>query len=451
MRVLLYWKQSTIEEKILWLYIMLIPFSEAVSFYFGVKRFGITDFVFVALLIAFIIKCLKGATRFHRTAMEPKLLLMLVLFSFSLLNSTNVVDSLSELSGLLYLIALFMIIPSIISTPEGLLNSLKVFLYSAAAISLLGLFYLFKAFTTGNISNTPFLNYSTIESMAHHFPRIRFMFESPNMLLAYLHAALIAGLIIFLSEKKKKAKIYAFFACCAILTAAFLTGSRRFSGLLLSVFLVLAWFGKSKISSFLKYAAFLSAVFFIAASIVTSVWVIFPVEMIKDKINKRIILKADYSYSLHFIQPVASVNMFKKHPFIGVGMGSYNANFKSNVDWKWLRSSFGFDAYPEYIAPVEKETLRFDPHSVFLGTLAETGICGFFGLVNFFMGYALFLILRFKRAVKTKNLYNPVLGCILAGFVGFLLNGLTLDILSMRYFWLMLSFGVAASLQQENT
>ena len=92
--------------------------------------------------------------------------------------------------------------------------------------------------------------------------------------------------------------------------------------------------------------------------------------------------------------------MIKKHPFIGVGFGTYNRHFKENVDWEWLRSAFGFKAYPGYVEAVENKTLNFDPHSVFLGALAETGLVGFFGLMYFFLAYMMLLVKRFRKSDK---------------------------------------------------
>jgi len=129
--------------------------------------------------------------------------------------------------------------------------------------------------------------------------------------------------------------------------------------------------------------------------------------------------------------------MFEKHPVIGVGYGTYTKHFKENVDWDWVRSSFGFEAYPQAIKVVEDKTLYFDPHSVYLGALAETGIVGFAGMMYFFLAYAVSL----ARKLKTDDKKRIVTACILAGFLGFLLNGFTIDILSMRHFWFMMAIG----------
>ena len=156
-----------------------------------------------------------------------------------------------------------------------------------------------------------------------------------------------------------------------------------------------------------------------------------------------------YAYSLHYIYPVTSITMIKKHPLTGVGLGTYDMHTKENIDWKWLRSSFSYELYPKSVKAVESKTLTFDPHSVFLGIFAETGLIGFLGLLYFFLRYARLLITRFKRS-KDSRIEKIMTGCILAGFIGFLLNGLITDILSMRHFWIIMAIGLASKSFQKS-
>ncbi|PIQ89662.1 MAG: hypothetical protein COV72_01920, partial [Candidatus Omnitrophica bacterium CG11_big_fil_rev_8_21_14_0_20_42_13] len=377
------------------------------------------------------------------TSLGAPLILMPVLFSLSFINSVNLFNSFTELAGLIYLIILLLLVISVLSTPESLKRILSIYLLIGTAICVTGLLCFCLAYLKGDMINNPFLRYTAVESMAHHFPRIKLMFETPNMMLTYLHVVLVFGIALFMAEKKNNIK-FLFGTCIVIIViTAFFTGSRRFTGFLLSFFLILSWMGKGKAASIFKYASFLAAISFFIISVVTSIWVVFPVKIARDDAKKNIMLEANYAYSLHYIQPVASVSMIRKHPIIGVGLGTYNANFRKNVDWEWLRSDFDFKAYPEYVKPVENRTLSFDPHSVFLGFFAETGILGLTGLLYFFGSY-LVLLFRAFRSSTDGSLRKLVSGCVLAGFIGFLLNGITIDILSMRHFWFMMAAGIAA-------
>lgn len=436
------WKNSSLLEKILYLYVAFMPFTDICRLQMGVKRVGCTELVFLVLLIAWALQYIGGKIKLQKTLLGFPIVLMLVLFSVSFFNSKNILDSIVETSGLIYLIVLFYLILSIIYNYERLVNFLNVVFITGTAVALAGIFIFGIALVTGNSSSNPFLYYSKIESMARLFPRIKFVFESPNMLLAYLHFVLTAGLILFLLERKGLKRFVILLSIIVILLTSFFTGSRSFTGLLLSLFIVQLWFGRGVTASFLKYITIAWFIFFLTASIIKTIWIVFPVEIRKNTDGRFIELKVGYSYSTHFIRPAASINMFKKHPIIGVGFGTYNKNVRDNVDWDWFRRSFDFDTYPEYLSSIENKTLNFDPHSLYLGALAETGLAGFFGLVYFLIRYMALLVKRFRDS-KGNNIRNIAYGCVLAGFIGFLLNGITLDILSMRYLWVMMAIGAA--------
>jgi O-antigen ligase len=436
------WKDSSVLEKILYIYIAFIPFSDLGYLHFGTKRIGWTEFIFLGLFILWALEYVRGKIRLRKTLLEFPIVSMLVLFSASFFNSKNLLDSMIEMSGLIYLVMFFYLICTIISNQQKLQNLLNMVFISGTIIALAGLIIFAMALVTGETLNNLFLHYTKIESLAHCFPRIKFAFESPNMMLSYLHFVLIISIILFLLEKRGRRKFLIALSISILLLTSFLTGSRSFTGLLLSLLMVQLWFSKDRVVSFLKYLTIAGFIFFLIASIIKTIWIVFPLEIRKDNDKKLIELKADYAYSIHFIRPVASINMFKKHPLIGVGFGTYNRNFRDNIDWDWFRQSFDFNGYPNYLFLAEKKALNFDPHSVFLGALAETGLLGSLGLMCFFIGYAMLLAKGFTRS-KEHGFQSIVCGCVLAGFIGFLLNGMILDILSLRHLWIMMAIGAA--------
>lgn len=317
------WTGSTLEEKFLWLYTALIPFSDAAYFLLGAKRISYPDIVFLGLSFIWLIKFAQGKAIFRKTSMELPLILMSCLFLVSFINSADLFSGFIEMAGLVYLIIVFVLVVNIVTTLQSLRRLLNIYVFISAVISFVGLFYVGMALTAGNMGYNRFLQYTTIESVAHHFPRINLTSESPNMMLSYLHVALIGGIILFVSEKRMGIKFLHSLSITAISMAAFFTGSRRITGLLLSLFIILCLIGRGRIMPMVKYGVFLGFLFFLTTSIITSIWVVFPVMIENDKDTKTIALKANKAYSLHFAQPVASINMFKKHPVIGVGFGTY--------------------------------------------------------------------------------------------------------------------------------
>lgn len=432
---------TSLEEKLLWLYTALLALLNIFMLKFVNKNIALADFLFIILFSVWFIKSLRHKIAFRKTHLEFPLFFMIALFLASFLNTRYPLESFIELAGLIYLTILFFVIRNIISSCEKLRFWLYVYFSTAFAISLLGLISLVIAFFSQNTQLNQLLYYGAVEKIAHHFPRLKLMFESPNMSLAYLHVALIFTAILLLLENKRWIKTLILVTAAIIFIAAFFTGSRRFPGLLLSIFIILSMYGKSKILTMIKYFTFLLFLAFLVLAFLTSIWMVFPVKIVKNEVEKTIELKTNYAYSIHYLLPHVAIDMFGKHPIIGSGFGTFNKNFKDNVDWGWFKSSFDFNAYPGYLKSAENKTLVLDPHSLFFSTLAETGLFGLIGLFYFFFRY-ICLLLKIRRKNNPFSCENIVSGCVLAGLIGFLLNALTMDILSMRPFWIMLAAGL---------
>ena len=319
------------EQILLWVYIIFIPLSGTFYFYLGSKKVGYNDFIFIGLLLTCLIKYARGKIEFKKTGLEKQFICMLALFLPSLVNSRGIFNSLLEFLGLIYLFLLFIIIINILTTKERMHNLMMVYFIISAVISFTGLFYLGVYFATGRILNNTFLVYAPIEKVAHHFPRLNLTFETPNMLLIYLHVALVFGVILFFSRKSKKFRYFILSLIILILIAAFFAGSRRYTGLLLTLFLFFSWFAWGRIGTLFKYLTFSGFLIFLITSIMTTIWVIFPVKVTKIETEKAISLKADYGYSIHLIPLATSIKMFKEHPIAGIGLGTYSKRFKQNT------------------------------------------------------------------------------------------------------------------------
>ena len=78
---------------------------------------------------------------------------------------------------------------------------------------------------------------------------------------------------------------------------------------------------------------------------------------------------------------------------------------------------------------------------MFLGVLAENGALGFLALVLFF--FMFFRLMRLSAIHVRDELNRKIAHTLLCGFIGFLLNGLIIDILTMRHFWILLAVCVS--------
>lgn len=440
-------KSLNLQEKLLALYIIALGNMDYAAFLFQGKRVMYADVVFVFLFFAVILNVKRENDWRLIAKLILPFLLLLVFFIPSFYNSISLAASLSELGALAYLVTLGASVAYVLIKADKKFNVfLYLWVFTASFVALIGLAAFAAALVDKNLvyGNT-LLFYSKIESMAHHFPRIDSLYENANMFLTYLHTSIVFAVVLFLSGLSPKRKKLILICIFIMLIAAFFTGSRRFTGLLLSLFLILHWIKGGKKLSLAKYFIFISFALFFIISVITSIWVVFPVKIAKDKDTESVRLSMDRAYSLHFLPPLVSIEIFKKHPLIGCGLGTHNKNFKENVNWEFVESSFGFEAYPAYSLQAKDRTLNFDPHSAYLGALAETGLIGFLGLIYFFVRYAHMLIKYIKPDAGFGGV-KMVASCILAGFIGFILNGVIIDILTMRHFWFMIAVGTSVAL-----
>ena len=74
------------------------------------SKIQIVDFIFHFLLAAWLYKLCHNQIRFNRTSLAVPLVFYLVASLLSLLNSSNINNSLVEFVGIIYLIALFYLI-----------------------------------------------------------------------------------------------------------------------------------------------------------------------------------------------------------------------------------------------------------------------------------------------------------------------------------------------------
>lgn len=123
----------------------------------------------------------------------------------------------------------------------------------------------------------------------------------------------------------------------------------------------------------------------------------------------------------------SSYQMFKDHPLIGVGVGNFSFVYQS-----------------KYILPEAKERFLTHAHNIYLHTLAESGLVGFFGFCLFF-SYTLFTSFYIWR----KNSNQEAL-ILFVSTISLLLQGLTeVNIgnhtIITRIYWIMLGAYLVSS------
>lgn len=420
-------KDMPITQILLLLYVILMPFNMPMSEMPG-TNIKMCDALFPLLLLFFLFE--------NRNAILQKLARGKALLYFlpyiaacavSFLNSADLKRSCAEMAFYAYLLTLSFIAVSVIDREEVFWRVVKSWLFATAIVLAVGAAGIISSFINKPASGMQFVQHTNLDRTFTAISRVKSTFLTPNELLTYLNVSIALAICWFYKFAKKGMAIFA----SLIFLEAFLTMSRRFGGFMLTVFLALRRFPRTKFFLFVKYASFAVFAAFLILGLLTTIWQVFPI------FNDRL--------SLHFLPHLVSFRMFVSHPFIGSGLGLYRAIFTNFYEPDEIVSKYDLnDGYTMEL--IRAKEYAIDPHSSLMGTLAETGIIGLLGLVFFFVATYRYLY-KSTAGLEPKN--RNIAYILIAGLTGFILNGLITDIMTMRQLWFIVSLAIAFSSLKE--
>lgn len=138
----------------------------------------------------------------------------------------------------------------------------------------------------------------------------------------------------------------------------------------------------------------------------------------------------DSSFRGRTSEMLSGMLMFINHPLLGVGIGNYDVNYQDYASQLGLEYRFG-----------DREA-----HSLYVESLAETGILGISGLVTSF-GLVLLLLRRARHQIKQLPQYaylQPWFTSVQYAIVSYSVSSVILHGDFMRYLWLLFALAVAA-------
>ena len=120
----------------------------------------------------------------------------------------------------------------------------------------------------------------------------------------------------------------------------------------------------------------------------------------------------------------SGIRMFAAHPFLGVGVGNYEANGADYASYSWLGGA--------------------DSHNLYIEILSETGVVG--GTVFFLLLFV--TLLDYERARRlSSHIRRDIFVCIASLeviFITFCFCGLVLHITERKEFWLLMALAISA-------
>ena len=289
----------------------------------------------------------------------------------------------------------------------GLRKILYALCLCAGLVSLFGLVEMITR------SNPIYQNLAPIPWYSRYIGvRMMSTLSHPNVLGSYLIVSIPLSYYFYRSSHGLGPRIINLVLLVVITLALLLTFSR---GSLLAFLLMLSfWFW---IKHKFKWLIYLWLVFLLGALLI-SLWHLNDQSLTRFSITN---FWEDLKFNHRLNNYLVSWNMFRQHPFVGIGLDHFRPLFQQ---------------YSSRQLPYEFQV----PESIYLMHLAEGGLFGFLGLV-LLIGDA--LKKGWQKYCKSNAIDRAMLLAILLGFIGFLLNMSTYDGLLWKtpfyLFWIFLA------------
>lgn len=434
--------------KLIYLYILFLPLMKLPKLGFMGTKIQYCDLIFIPLFFLFIFEVFKKKYSFFKNKIYIFLILLIAFSIISFLHSSLKHEALLDFFGLVYLISLFFTITFFINDKQEFIK-INIFLFIITLIiCILGILIsiLFNIFSIEALGNFLYQKQVDCQSAMVPFSRTASLLTLPEMFINFILLGLSSAFVyrsssIKINAKKKQAIDFCIFI---MVFSAFLAFSRSLVGLMLFLTMVTFYFSKKGLFR-AALRVFCVLLFFLLFLSSITLWIItiYPVSLSVDNASKIAHLSFNANFDTRFYLAKAALAIGEKYPFLGMGLGTFTNHFREFLNKGDL-------ATLSMIRQISPHLLRIDPHSVYFGTIAELGYVGAVILL-----IILFIILNeIIRAFKnnTDNCIKGFSYIYLAAILGFLLTGFFVDILSMRSFWVLLTFGfITTKLNRQKT
>lgn len=434
--------------RLIYLYILFLPLMHLPKPAFMASKIQYCDLIFVPLFFIFISEVFKKHYGFIKNRVSVLLALLITLSFISFLHSALKQEIFLDFLGLIYLVSLFFSLTFLINNKQEFIR-INLFLFIVAIIIciigiLISIFY--NIFHIEALNSFLYTRATDLQSSIIPFSRASSLLTLPEMFINFILLGLSSAFAYrsCLMEKEVKKRRIADFFISLIILSAFLAFSRSLVGLMLFLTMATFYFSrKGLVKAALRiFCALLFLLLFLSS---ISIWIftVYPVSFSIDKITRIANLSFNANFDTRFYLAKAALAIGNKYPFLGMGPGTFTNHFREFLNKNDLAA----------LSMIRKEPvslLKIDPHSLYFGAIAELG---YVGAAVLFM--ALFFILREIIKAHLNNADNYIRNfsyIYLAAISAFLLNGFFVDILSMRSFWVLLSFGfITAKLNKSKT
>jgi hypothetical protein len=401
------------------------------------SKIQIVDFIFLFLLAAWLYKLCHNQIRFNRTSLAVPLVFYLVASLLSLLNSSNINNSLVEFVGIFYLITLFYLVVNVIKDRNMFEMAINSWLITSALVAFLGILGIVLAYVFG-VKTFLVREYPAFPYLGHIYRAYSTFGVNSKFVSSYLTISLPICLALLLNSKAGKKRLFYYVILISFVCVLLFTFSRGWFGLAVATYLVLARFQKTeRYYRFVKVWVMLFIILFGLLISMIARWQFVDFQLkkitVENKTNippniaitdnsevlEKIRVEVGYIDTAYYRFKMVAIEMIQDHPLIGVGLGGFNDEIRRYKKDKKLP-----DIFP-----------AMDPHCMILGKTAQTGLIGLVALIILW-GKAIRKALNMSFTAKS-NYYQIISWAMFSSLVGYVIQSIDMDIMNFRYLWFL--------------
>lgn len=426
---------TNIRITLLAIYLVLAGIQEADLIPLFEGKIQLADLWFLFIFFYVVFHYRKFLPVCHQLLQDNKLIsFFLICLIYLIVNALSVFNSYSypgmlELLGKIYLLllsALTLLLLASLDHDYFLKSVFRIFYFFGISLALPGIVgWMLSVNGIHNATTEIYLNYPYLGD-TH---RLKSFATTPSMFISMITPCIVFGICNYLFYNKNT---YALVSSTFFTLAALLSFTKSIV-FILAACVILACY------KFYKKTSIICGVFTLAVFVhfFFTHFLIIPSEQISDPgftrgpytSNEVLYTQAEISIvgSGYYSFKKTAWSMFLENPLLGVGPGNYNDKIIQ------LKESGN---YPENLP-------AYDPHSAYLGALAETGCPGFISLLA--LGIFLLWLL-----VKMEFRQNAFSFSLLLIFFIIIAEGISMDIMNFRQYWLYFAIILAYSLKLSN-
>lgn len=429
-------------QKLIYLYLIFLPLMKIPKISFMGEKMQYADLIFIPLSFLFLYKLVKEKFRFMISKINIYFFILTIISFLSFYHSQLKQEILLDFFGLVYLVFLYFTFTSLINKDTEFIKINKVLFITTVFISISGilLFTLYNFFHLSILSSFFYKKAPGMQSALVPFSRISSFLNLPEMYINFILLGLASAFVY--REHLLDAKLFNLsrrrlvdVGILVIILSAFFAFSRSLIGVLFFLTMITGFRKKTKPISILHIFCLVVFLILFLSTIITWFYTIYPISFSIDETTKVARLSFNSNFDARLYLTKAALAIGQTHPFLGLGLGTFTNHF---INFLSLKDVMALSA----IRQVPPSLLRLDPHSLYFGAIAEIG---FFGMIILIFTFATILN-KLVRSYKESQewFYKKSCYIFLSAILSFLLNGFFVDILSMRSFWVLLSFGMTA-------